>query len=205
MSTIIECDGVDGEATEHGYGKRLHVKGASEIVLSTCTHYLDSAGNKQELSDAMIEQINDTIQGFAKNALRTIAFACKDLRPEEGGKAHEEMVRDENGKETKIALIEETGLCLIAIAGIKDIIREEVPEAVSKCFNAGVRVRMVTGDNKVTAIAIAKECGILYEGEENEDPCICMTGPEFFDYIGGFIYKDTNEQVAIMGKQDRLE
>jgi len=64
---------------------------------------------------------------------------------------------------------------------------------------------MVTGDNKVTAIAIAKECGILYDGEENEDPCICMTGPEFFDYIGGFIYTDTKEQVSIMGHQDKLE
>ena len=84
---------------------------------------------------------------------------------------------------------------MISIAGIKDIIREEVPLAVSQCFHAGVRVRMVTGDNKVTAIAIAKECGILYDGEENEDPCICMTGPEFFEYIGGFIYTDNGEQV----------
>ena len=42
-----------------------------------------------------------------------------------------------------------------------DIIRPEVPLAVSSCNFAGVRVRMVTGDNKVTAIAIAKECGIL--------------------------------------------
>jgi Ca2+ transporting ATPase len=50
---------------------------------------------------------------------------------------------------------------LICIAGIKDIIRREVPDAVKMCNTAGVRVRMVTGDNLVTAIAIAKECGIL--------------------------------------------
>jgi len=115
------------------------------------------------------------------------------LQKDEGGESHEHMVKDANGQDTKIAIIEETGLTLIAIAGIKDIIREEVPLAVSQCFHAGVRVRMVTGDNKVTAIAIAKECGILYDGEENEDPCICMTGPEFFEYIGGFIYTDTGE------------
>ena len=44
MSTVLELE--DGEETEHGYGKRIHVKGASEIVLGTCTHYLDSNGNK---------------------------------------------------------------------------------------------------------------------------------------------------------------
>jgi magnesium-transporting ATPase (P-type) len=44
-----------------------------------------------------------------------------------------------------------------------------VPEAVKQCNKAGVRVRMVTGDNKITAIAIAKECGILEEGEEDND------------------------------------
>ena len=50
---------------------------------------------------------------------------------------------------------------MICIAGIKDIIRREVPDAVKMCYTAGIRVRMVTGDNLVTAIDIAKECGIL--------------------------------------------
>ena len=58
----------------------------------------------------------------------------------EGGPTHEEM-SEEN---PKLAKIEESGNILIAIAGIKDIIREEVPEAVRKCNSAGVRVRMVT-------------------------------------------------------------
>ena len=69
----------------------------------------------------------------------------------------------------KIYDIEESGFTLICIAGIKDIIRDEVPDAVKQCNKAGVRVRMVTGDNKITAIAIAKECGIMEEGEENEE------------------------------------
>ena len=56
----------------------------------------------------------------------------------------------------KIAVVEEKDNILISIAGIMDIIRKEVPEAVSQCNFAGVRVRMVTGDNKITAIAIAK-------------------------------------------------
>jgi len=57
---------------------------------------------------------------------------------------------------TKVGVVEDSDNILIALVGIMDIIRDEVPEAVSKCNFAGVRVRMVTGDNKVTAIAIAK-------------------------------------------------
>jgi magnesium-transporting ATPase (P-type) len=53
-------------------------------------------------------------------------------------------------------------------------------------------VRMVTGDNKITAIAIAKECGIMEEGEENEE-CVCMEGPEFCDFVGGLVHKETGE------------
>merc|ERR1712007_381823 len=85
-----------------------------------------------------------------------------------------------------------------------DIIRPEVPKAVSQCNFAGVRVRMVTGDNKVTAIAIAKECGILAQNEGDEEG-VCMTGPEFYDYVGRLIYTDTGEEVELMGKEDRLD
>jgi Ca2+ transporting ATPase len=89
---------------------------------------------------------------------------------------------------------------LIAIAGIKDIIREEVPGAVAKCNVAGVRVRMVTGDNKITAIAIAKECGIIQEGEELDNKRVCMEGPEFNEFVGSLVNKSTKERVAIMGQ-----
>jgi Ca2+ transporting ATPase len=91
---------------------------------------------------------------------------------------------------SKIAEIEEGGHTLIAIIGIKDIIREEVPKSVIDCNDAGVRVRMVTGDNKVTAIAIAKECGIIQPEEEN-DPEVCMEGPDFAKYVGGLVHKKT--------------
>ena len=50
MSTFLE---IDDENLEHGYNKRLHVKGASEIVLATCSHYLDESGNKSVLDDSM--------------------------------------------------------------------------------------------------------------------------------------------------------
>ena len=88
---------------------------------------------------------------------------------------------------------------MICIAGIKDIIREEVPGAIVMCYEAGVRVRMVTWDNKFNAIAIAKECGILKEGEENDEN-VCMEGPEFNEFIGSLVNSQTRERIIIMGK-----
>lgn len=76
MSTIIENCG----HTEHGYDKRIHIKGASEIVLQSCTHYLNQDGEKIELQDEMIQNLKQIITGYAKQALRTISFAYKDLR-----------------------------------------------------------------------------------------------------------------------------
>lgn len=121
---------------------------------------------------------------YAKQALRTIAFAYKDLAEGEGGPEH-----DDKEEGSKLANIELEGLTLIAIAGIKDIIREEVPDAVATCALAGVRVRMVTGDNKITAIAIAKECGIIQNEEEEQQECVCMEGPEFNDFVGSLVHK----------------
>lgn len=198
MSTVLNLD--ESEETEHNYPKRLHVKGASEIILESCNYYLDSDGNKQDLTEDVKAKINETIKNFATQALRTIGFAYKDLLAGEGGADHDRMGEDN----PHLAEIEEKNNVLIAIAGIKDIIREEVPEAVRKCNYAGVRVRMVTGDNKITAIAIAKECGILI-GDEGNEPCVCMEGPEFYNYVGGLKYKDTNEEVQIMGLQDRVD
>lgn len=147
----------------------------------------------------MQQQLDQVIKTYAKNALRTIAFGYKDLKEDDGGPNHESK---EEG--SKIYDIEKEGFTLICIAGIKDIIRDEVPGAVRQCNEAGVRVRMVTGDNKITAIAIAKECGILYDGEEDEQ-CVCMEGPEFNEFVGGLVNKSTGENIIIMGKEGERE
>jgi Ca2+ transporting ATPase len=63
---------------------------------------------------------------------------------------------------------------------------------------------MVTGDNKITAIAIAKECGIIKEGEEDE-ACVCMEGPEFSDFVGGLVHRVTREPIIVMGKEGKNE
>ena len=64
MSTVITLD--ESEPTEHDYNLRVHVKGASEIILETCTHYLDKNGTKQPIDDSVKTLLNDTIRDFAK-------------------------------------------------------------------------------------------------------------------------------------------
>ena len=78
--------------------------------------------------------------------------------------------------------METKGFKMICLLGIKDILRQEVPGAIAKCKIAGVRVRMVTGDNLLTARAIALECGIINPDDRDS---IVMNGLEFINLIGG--------------------
>ena len=93
------------------------------------------------------------------------------------------MNHDEGGE---IKDVETSGLTLIAILGIYDVIRSEVPGAVKTCQSAGVNVRMITGDNIITAQAIAEKCGII-SADEIGDPQVCMEGPEFYRDMGGLM------------------
>ncbi|XVF75759.1 hypothetical protein PTKIN_Ptkin13bG0213000 [Pterospermum kingtungense] len=131
-------------------------KGASEIVLRMCDKVVDYSGELVLLSEERVRNITDVINGFASEALRTLCLAVKDI--------------DETCPENSIP---DSGYTLIAIVGIKDPVRPGVKEAVQTCLDAGITVRMVTGDNINTAKAIAKECGIL-TADEN-----AIEGPEF--------------------------
>ncbi|KAG0484024.1 hypothetical protein HPP92_012108 [Vanilla planifolia] len=126
---------------------RAFCKGASEIILQMCDKILESDGNAVPLSEKQTKTILDAINIFASDALRTLCLAYKDMDEAPEG---DEIFTD--------------GYTLIAVFGIKDPVRPGVREAVQICTEAGVKVRMVTGDNINTAKAIAKECGILTEG-----------------------------------------
>ena len=76
---------------------------------------------------------------------------------------------------------------MIALLGIKDILRQEVPGAIANCKAAGVRVIMVTGDNLMTARAIAIECGIINPENKNS---LVINGSDFIEKIGGVVCKN---------------
>jgi magnesium-transporting ATPase (P-type) len=119
--------------------------------------------------------------------LRTIGIAYKDLKHGEGGPHHTDLAED-----GVIQAVEKDGFTLIGILGIKDIIRKEVPEAVAMCQKAGITVRMVTGDNKVTAMAIAKECKIIDDRIKETDSDFgqwVMEGKDFYALMDGLYCK----------------
>lgn len=138
-------------------GFRAHCKGASEIVLATCDKVIDSNGVVVPLDEASINHLNDIIERFAGESLRTLCLAYLEIGNE---------YSDESP-------IPSEGYTCIGIVGIKDPVRPGVKESVAICRSAGIVVRMVTGDNLTTAKAIARECGIL------TDDGIAIEGPAF--------------------------
>lgn len=153
MSTVIR-------KPEGGF--RVFSKGASEIMLRKCDRILNKEGGivpfKSKDRDNMVRNV---IEPMASEGLRTIGIAYRDFDGEEPSWENENEIL--------------TGLICIAVVGIEDPVRPEVPDAINKCKRAGITVRMVTGDNVNTARAIATKCGILTPG----DDFLCLEGKEF--------------------------
>ncbi|KRZ70653.1 Plasma membrane calcium-transporting ATPase 3 [Trichinella papuae] len=166
MSTVIEKNDTQG-------GYRLFSKGASEILLGKCKFILGADGTaqvfRQQDKDEMVRRV---IEPMACDGLRTICLAYKDFvasSPENNQIQYRGQIDwdDEN------AVVKD--LTCIAIVGIQDPVRPEVPDAIRKCQRAGITVRMVTGDNVNTARSIAMQCGIIEPGSD----FLILEGREF--------------------------
>ena len=133
---------------------RLFTKGGGENSSLYCTQYMDPVtGEVKPIDDEKKQFIQEHIERFNKASLRSLYIAYKDLKQREY--INSERAND-NGK-----LIDQYDLVFLGVFGIRDSLRDGVKEAVLKCHEAGVNVVMVTGDNIVTATAIAKDCHIL--------------------------------------------
>lgn len=164
-----------------GKGFRVYVKGASEVVLSRVTklHKAKGGVSQEVTEDYRQELLNDVISPFADAAMRTIAIAYADVDALPQGEFHESIINVDGSA----AFACETELSLLGILGIEDPLRDEVPPAIKQCYKAGVDVRMVTGDNLQTAIAIAKNAGIIMDRHCDAAgkllPNVAMEGKEF--------------------------
>ena len=134
----------------------VYTKGGIDELLERCNSYILNGEIKNDLANYKAE-IDKYNVGMAKDALRVLAMAYKELDHEP---TDEEMKNIEND------------LIFVGMVGMIDPPREEVKVAVEKCKTAGIKTVMITGDHKITAVAIAKALGIL----ENEDEAI--TGSE---------------------------
>lgn len=141
-------------------GKRvLYVKGAPEIVLSKCND-IQMPDGKMKASEYQTT-IEQQLLDYQNQAMRTLGFAYKILE-EETTASIESLVG--------------TGLTFLGIAAISDPVREDVPAAVAKCLNAGINIKIVTGDTPATAREIGRQIGI-WQPEDTDEQII--TGVDF--------------------------
>uniref|UniRef100_A0A4W5K1U4 Calcium-transporting ATPase n=1 Tax=Hucho hucho TaxID=62062 RepID=A0A4W5K1U4_9TELE len=154
-----------------GSGSKMFIKGAPESVMERC-QYLRVGTGKVVLTMPLREQLTSLIRdwGTGRDTLRCLGMATRDLPPKQ------EDMDLENA--TKFAEYE-TGLTFVGCVGMLDPPRKEVIGAIQLCAEAGIRVIMITGDNKGTAVAICRRIGIF--GEDEDVVGKAYTGREFDD------------------------
>ena len=128
-----------------GEGFVQYTKGAPDALLSRCTHYFES-GKILPMTDAKRREILNSNKAMADRALRVLAVAKRDWAEKPENNAPEYLERD---------------LVFLGLTGMIDPIRPEVKAAIAECCGAGIRAVMITGDHRDTAVAIAKELGII--------------------------------------------
>ena len=136
---------------------RCFVKGAPDVLLARSSNYLDEAGSPRPLADDARDRVLGQNDRMAGEGVRVLAVARRDFDP---------ASFDRRGD--LLALVSD--LELLALVGIVDPPRKEAKDAIALCKDAGIRVRMITGDHATTAAAIAGQLGI--EGR-------ALTGAEF--------------------------
>uniref|UniRef100_A0A667YV44 Calcium-transporting ATPase n=1 Tax=Myripristis murdjan TaxID=586833 RepID=A0A667YV44_9TELE len=157
--------------TKPGSQSKMFIKGAPESVIERC-QYLRVGTGKVMLTMALREQLMSKIRdwGTGRDTLRCLALATRDTPP------RQEDMDLENS--TKFAEYE-MGLTFVGCVGMLDPPRKEVIGSVKLCSEAGIRVIMITGDNKGTAVAICRRIGIFSEEEDVIGKA--YTGREFDD------------------------
>ena len=157
---------------------QLLVKGAPEGLLARCTKFMQADGKVVALDQAGIDTILSQQQRMSGRALRVLALAYKDLSGDLGSYdgTSEHAATKILSQDTTFASIE-SDLIFVGLVGIIDPPRDEIAPMVKVCKTAGIRIMMITGDNKLTAEAIAVDVGILNEGF---DPDQSFTGTDFF-------------------------
>ena len=124
----------------------LFSKGAPEAVLAKCTNALTNAkGAAEPMNDQVRKDLNDVLAKYAKTSLRVLALAMRPMP----------------AKQTQIDAEDENDLTFLGFVGIADPPRAEVARAIATCRGAGIRVVMVTGDNKTTAESIGAQIGLI--------------------------------------------
>ena len=149
MSTVHAVDGAYVQYT----------KGGPDVILSRCTHYYEN-GEIKPMTGEKQHAIMVENKAMADRALRVLAVAKRDWAAKPADNTPEFLEQD---------------LVFLGLTGMIDPVRPEVKDAIAECRSAGIRAVMITGDHKDTAVAIAKELGIITDASQ------AITGAELND------------------------
>ena len=147
MATVVESSVVKGKRV-------VYVKGAPEIIIDRCRHFAEGV-TKEGLSEQLL--------GYQQKAMRTLGFAYQVLDGEDN------VVVDD--------MLKADDLTLMGIVAISDPVRADVPAAVRESLDAGIRIKIVTGDTPGTAKEIGRQIGLWDDATDTDANLI--TGPDF--------------------------
>lgn len=138
----------------------IHIKGAPEVILNYCSHILTEYG---EFPLVKTEPILTTLKNYQQRGMRTLGFAYSNLphnlmNPEQDDRLHH--------------------LTWLGFVAIADPLRPEVPNAIASCLQAGINLKVVTGDCAATALEIARQIGLWTENDADR-PYTHLSGSEF--------------------------
>jgi Ca2+-transporting ATPase len=153
--------------SDKGKNKEIYVVGAPEAVLKQSTHILKN-GRKAKITSPEIKKLDSQIDSMTGKAMRVLALAYREA-PKKMNELEE--------KDT-------SNMIFVGVVGMLDPPREEVKNAIEKAKSAGIRVIMATGDHKNTAIAVAREIGLISSNSVGKQP-VAMTGSELAELTEG--------------------
>lgn len=163
--------------TVHLFGtvRTAYTKGAMDVLMPRMKYVLDS-NEVRPINDSDLEKIKEANLRYSENGMRVLAFAKKILSSDEA-----------------VTLDDEYDYIYIGLAAMTDPPREESKAAVAECISAGIKPVMITGDHKLTAVAIAKEIGIFHDGD------IAMDGTEL-DAISDEELSEKLEKISVYAR-----
>eukprot|EP00548_Thalassiothrix_antarctica_P001031 CAMPEP_0194133402 /NCGR_PEP_ID=MMETSP0152-20130528/3593_1 /TAXON_ID=1049557 /ORGANISM="Thalassiothrix antarctica, Strain L6-D1" /LENGTH=1004 /DNA_ID=CAMNT_0038828717 /DNA_START=210 /DNA_END=3221 /DNA_ORIENTATION=+ len=170
----------------------LFVKGAAELMLDRCTQIMRPDGKVVKLTEKDQSAIAAKITDMSKRPLRVLGMAIK-TKMSPASKLPSQLKKIEEYKQI------ESELTFVGLTGIKDPPRPEVRSAIERCQAAGIRVMMITGDNKTTAEAIARDVGIFGRNEDVTKKS--FTGAEF---CHGSITDEERKELIMKGGGSRV-
>lgn len=195
MSVLCASPTPNGKARN-----RLLIKGAPNLLLERCTHVKLRDGTVVKMKGSLRRSIEDKLSEMAARPLRCLALAVKENAHLEDSlrrfapKDDRDVASHPLLSDAKNFKAIENDLTLVGIVGIKDPARPEVADSINQCSEAGIRVMMITGDARDTAVAIARDVNIF--PKETDKPIKAFEGREFFQ-------KPEKEQLEIL-KEDNI-